>query len=278
MHFESDILARIQLALEAAVREISPFRAGSVRAEYKSDNQLVTAADRAADRVLREMLVRDNEGWLSEESPDDFARLQRRRVWIVDPIDGTREFVAGTPEWAISVALVEDGQPIAGGVCNPAANQTFLGSLATGLTCNGRPCHPTQKGTLEGALILASRSEVERGEWDQFKRASFEVKAVGSIAYKLALVAAGLADATWTFRPKHEWDIAGGVALILAAGGFVRQISSRSRKLAFNNRAPILPNLMAGGPCLSRKLPSYLNRLAGNAPSMKKRRSISRAR
>ena len=276
MHFESDILAHIQQALEAAVREISPFRVGRVRAEYKSDNQLVTAADRVANRVLQEMLVRENEGWLSEESPDDFARLQRKRVWIVDPLDGTREFVAGNPEWSISVALVEDGQPIAGGVCNPAANQTFLGSLATGLTCNGQPCHPTRKSTLQGALILASRSEVERGEWEQFKHAPFEVKAVGSIAYKLALVAGGLADATWTFRPKHEWDIAGGVALILAAGGFVQQLGSAAGRV-FNNRVPILPNLMAGGPCLSRKLPSYRKRLARNPASTRKRRFISPA-
>src|SRR5690242_8941865 len=273
MDFESDILARIQQALEAAVREISPFRMGRVRAEYKSDNQLVTAADRAANRVLQEMLVRDNEGWLSEESPDDLARLKRKRVWTVDPLDGTREFVAGIPEWSISVALVEDGQPIAGGVCNPASNQTFLGSLATGLTCNGQPCHPTRKGTLQGALVLASRSEVERGEWNKFKHSRFEVKAVGSIAYKLALVAAGLADATWTLQPKNEWDIAGGVALILAAGGFAQRLSSPG--LVFNNRAPTVPNLMAGGPCLSRKLPSYLKRIARNPPSMKKPRFIS---
>lgn len=273
MRFESEILTRIQCALEAVVREISPFRTGQVQAEYKSDNHIVTSADRVANRVLREILVRDHDGWLSEESADDFTRLQRERVWIVDPIDGTRQFIAGIPEWSISIGLIEDGQPIAGGVCNPATNQTFVSSLETGLTCNGKPCHPTRKDSLEGALILASRDEVERGEWERFNDAPFEVKPAGSIAYKLALVAAGFADATWTFQPKNEWDIAGGVALIRAGGGFVRHL--KSPELTFNNRAPLLPNLLAGGPCLSRKLPSYLNRIA-RSRTLIKRRLISR--
>lgn len=260
MHLEPEIPTRIRHALEAAVREISPFGGGGVQAEYKSGNQLVTIADRAANRVLRDMLVGDHEGWLSEESADDFTRLKKRRVWIVDPLDGTRHFVDGIPEWSISVALIEDGQPIAAGVCNPVTQQTFIGSLATGLTCNGQPCHPTRKESLKGALVLASRNEVERGEWVQFKDAPFEVKPVGSVAYKLALVAAGFADATWTLQPKHEWDVAGGVALLRAAGCFVRKFGSTDH-LTFNNRATILPNLMAGGPGLSQELPRYLNRL-----------------
>jgi myo-inositol-1(or 4)-monophosphatase len=256
MHFETEILMRIQYALEAAVRAISPFWEGRTQGEYKPENQLVTSADRVANGVLKETLVREREGWLSEESFDDFTRLEKKLVWVVDPIDGTDQFVAGIPEWSISIALIEDGRPIAGGLCNPATKQTFLGSLLTGLTCDGKPCHPTHKEDLEGALILASRSEVERGEWERFKDAPFEVKPMGSIAYKLALVAAGLADATWTFQPRHEWDIAGGVALIRAGGGFVQQLGSAD--LPFNNRAPILPNLLASGLCLSRKLRPYV--------------------
>jgi myo-inositol-1(or 4)-monophosphatase len=209
-----------------------------------------------ANSVLRERLVREGDGWISEESVDDLARLEKKRVWVVDPIDGTEQFVAGISEWSISIALVEDGKPIAGGVCNPATKQTFLGSLATGLTCNGAPCHPTLKEDLDGALVLGSRSEVDRSEWERFKNEPFEFRPVGSIAYKLALVAAGLADATWTLRPRHEWDVAGGVALIRAGGGFAQQLGST--ELRFNNRTPILPNVLAGGPCLSRKLSAYL--------------------
>lgn len=255
-----EILTRIQNALEAAVHSIGRFTAGQVKAEYKSGNHLVTGADRTVNRVLRDVLVRNNEGWLSEESTDDLTRLKRRRVWIVDPIDGTREFVAGIPEWSISIAFVQEGEPVAGGVCNPATDETFLGSVTEGFTYNGNPCRPSERKSLDGALILASRSEVERGEWNRFRHGSFKVKPVGSIAYKLALVAAGLADATWTLQPKHEWDVAGGVALIRSAGGFVGQLGAP--QLTFNNRATILPNLIASCRALGRKLPPYLERCA----------------
>ena len=252
-------MGRIEAALHAALQEIAALTAGPLQTEYKAGNQIVTNVDRRVNSVLREALVQDQEGWLSEENADDLVRLKRNRVWIVDPIDGTRQFVGGVPEWSISIALVENGQAIAGGVCNPATKQIFLGSLASGVTYNGAPCRTTQKDSLDGALILASRDEFERGEWKQFRNAPFGIKPVGSIAYKLASVAAGLADATWTLQPKHEWDIAGGAALIRAAGGFVQPI--QSPQLNLNRATTILPNLVAGGSCLSRELLSYLNQL-----------------
>src|SRR5207245_1834007 len=85
------------------------------------------------------------------------------RVWVVDPLDGTREFVAGIPEWCVSIGLVENGEAIAGGICNPATGETFIGSLESGLTYNGRRARCSQKSSLSGAIILASRSEVKRG-------------------------------------------------------------------------------------------------------------------
>jgi myo-inositol-1(or 4)-monophosphatase len=199
-----ETLTRIQEALERAAEAISPYVPGAVEVSYKSGDDPVTEADRVANRVLRHNLVRKGEGWLSEESADDLCRLETKRVWIVDPLDGTREFVAGIPEWCISVGLVEDGRAIAGGVCNPATGETFLGSVGCGLTYNGNAARCSQRENLTGATVLASRSEVKRGEWQQFQRAPFVVRAVGSVAYKLALVAAGLADATWTLCPKHE--------------------------------------------------------------------------
>jgi myo-inositol-1(or 4)-monophosphatase len=239
------VLLRIEEALEAAVESIRPLLLAKIDTEYKPGNQVVTAADREANRVLRNILVRSNEGWLSEESTDDFTRLQKRRVWIVDPLDGTREFVAGIPEWSISVGLIEDGKPIAGGVCNPATRETFIGSMAAGVFYNGKSCRPTGKTTLSSAQILVSRSEFEAGEWECIGDSPFTVKPIGSIAYKLALVAAGRADATLTLRPKHEWDVAGGVALVRAAGGHVRQLSKQ--RLVFNQRLPLFPNLIASG-------------------------------
>src|SRR6266852_7215650 len=220
----SETLQRIQAALEAARNVLSRFTPGAIETEYKIGHDPVTEADRQVDAVLRENLLRDGEGWLSEESVDDATRLSKNRVWVVDPLDGTREFVAGIPEFCVSIALVERGRPVAGGICNPATNEVFLGSIDSGLTYNGTPARSSQRGTLDGALVLASRSETKRGEWKMFENAPFKLKPMGSVAYKLARVAAGLADITFTLIPKHEWDVAGGAALVASAGGCVRTL------------------------------------------------------
>jgi len=239
-------LERIGDALQKAASVISSFVPGAVKADQKPLGRgPVTEADRAADRVLREVLLREGDGWLSEESPDDLARLEKQRVWVVDPLDGTREFIAGIPEWCVSIGLVENGRAVAGGVANPATGETFLGSLENGLTYNGKPARASVKNMLEGAVVLASRCEVERGEWEAFRDAPIAVRPTGSVAYKLALVGAGLADATWTLTPKHEWDVAAGVALVQAAGGFVECLDRSAP--TFNNRSPLFSGLIAGG-------------------------------
>ncbi len=202
--------------------------------------------------MLREALPVDGEGWLSEESADDRSRLAARRVWVVDPIDGTREFVEGIPEWCVSIGLLEEGEPVAGGILNPATGEVILGSRETGVTYNGAAARVSDPGGLEGASVLASRSEMRRGEWKRFEGAPFVVRACGSVAYKLGLVAAGRADATFTLVPKHEWDIAAGVALVLAAGGMVKEADGSS--VRFNREEPRLPNLVAAGPRTATEL------------------------
>src|SRR5207245_4464804 len=160
----SDVLQRIQSALEAARQILRRFTAGAIEAEYKAGHDPVTEADRCVDAILRKDLLRNGEGWLSEESVDDLARLEARHVWVVDPLDGTREFVAGIPEFCVSIAMIENGRPIAGGICNPATGETFIGSLETGLTYNGKSARVSEGKSLEGAHVLASRREVQRGE------------------------------------------------------------------------------------------------------------------
>jgi myo-inositol-1(or 4)-monophosphatase len=250
-------LLRIRQALQAAVAAVSHFIPGNVEAHYKPGADPVTEADRIANDVLREVLVQDGEGWLSEESVDDKQRLGKERIWVVDPLDGTREFVDGIPEWCVSVALVEHRRAVAGGICNPATGELILGSLEAGVTLNGKSVWVSQRESLAGALVLASRSEVKRGEWDRFQSAPFTIRPLGSIAYKLALVAAGVADATWTLVPKHEWDVAAGVALVEAAGGFVRDLSGAAVK--FNNASALLSGLVAGGPRLREQITSILD-------------------
>src|SRR5215469_1871066 len=172
----ADILERISAALEAARAVFARFTPGAIETEYKIGHDPVTEADRAIDEVLRQILLRDGEGWLSEESADDVTRLSKSRVWVVDPLDGTREFVQGIPEFCASIGFVEDGRPVAGGICNPATNETIIGAVDCGVLYNGKPAQPSQKRSLEGASVLASRSEVKRGEWKTFENAPFRIK------------------------------------------------------------------------------------------------------
>jgi len=249
---------RIEVALQAAQEIFRRFTPGEIEAEYKSRHDPVTEADRALDAALRQELLRQGEGWLSEEGVDDLSRLQKRRVWIVDPLDGTREFVAGVPEFCVSVAMVEDGQPVAGGICNPATNEVFVGSLATGVTYNRAPAHASRREGLVGATILASRSETGRGEWKRFSDAGLTIRPLGSVAYKLARVAAGLADGTFTLVPKHEWDVAGGAALVESAGGRVRTL--RGEPLRCNKRSVLISGLVACGAGLLEPLQEMIRR------------------
>lgn len=236
-------LERIEKALHQATSILRSFTPDKLKTEQKGARGPVTAADRAVNELLLKTLPREDEGWLSEETSDELSRLDRWRVWVVDPIDGTLEFVAGIPEWCVSIGLVEEGRAVAGGICNPAAGELFLGSVETGIRYNGEQLTVPVRRRNEKPLILASRSEVKRGEWAAYQNRGFTIQAMGSVAYKLARVAAGLADATWTLVPKHEWDVAAGAALVTAAGGVVKTLEGEAP--IFNRRQPRLSGLLA---------------------------------
>ena len=252
----TDILKRIEAALRAAAGVFSQFTPGAIDAEFKAGHDPVTEADRAIDTVLRQNLLRDGEGWLSEESVDDLTRLDKERVWVVDPLDGTREFVKGIPEFCVSIGYVKNGSPVAGGIFNPATNETFIGAIDSGVTYNGQPARTSQRKGLQGASALASRSEIKRGEWKKFEKGPLQIVAMGSVAYKLARVSAGLADVTFTLTPKNEWDVAAGAALVLSGGGFATTLDNAP--LCANNRNPLLSGLIAGGPNLREDLLALL--------------------
>ena len=248
----ADDLARIEEALASATRALELFTSGAIAHVVKERGDPLTEADLAVNRVLHEMLPRPGEGWLSEETADDADRLGCDRVWVVDPIDGTHEFVRGIPEWCVSVGLIEEGVPVAGGIHNPATEQIMLGGEGLGVRLNGRAAPRNARTSLEGARVLASRSEIARGEWRRYADAPFEVRPCGSVAYKLGLVAAGLADLTWTLVPKSEWDVAAGAALVRAAGGLV--LHSDGSEPRFNQSNTRLPNFFAGPPPLLEEL------------------------
>lgn len=225
---------------------LAGYTPGFIDVTRKTGGDPVTEADEKVDELLKEMLPEPGEGWLSEETADHPDRLAASRVWVVDPLDGTREFVEGIPEWCVSIGLVEDGVAVAGGITNLVMDQRVLGSLETGVTLNGEPAAVRPIDRIEGAEVLASRSEVRRGEWDQFQDGPILVRPMGSVAYKMALVAAGLADATWTLTPKNEWDVAAGAALVLAGGGIVMYPDGSTP--TFNNPDPHIPGLIAIPP------------------------------
>ena len=255
-------IAKIVEALDAGGKLYKSRSMDSVRVERKSGGDPVTDAERDVNQLLFKILVSEGEGWFSEESADSSDRLQRSRVWIVDPLDGTKEYVTRIPEWCISVALLEDGKLVAGGVLNPVTDELFYGSMGRGIVYQDRSGRGFNEnsGNSELPLVLASRSECKRGEWDRFRGSAFRLRPMGSVAYKLALVAAGKADATWTLVPKHEWDVAAGVALLHAAGGTVLRKDGTAP--AFNQMDTLLPGLIGLSQDGTKRLRSCFTNLS----------------
>jgi len=212
--------------------------------DYKGKDSPVTIADRDANHKIHEILHGEfpSDGWLSEETVDSPARLSCRRVWVVDPMDGTKEFIQKVPELAVSIALVEDGSPVVGVAYNPIQDQLFWAVRGQGAWVNDRRAQVSQAAQLKDATILASRSETQRGEWKNFS-SRFRVQQTGSAAYKMALIATGEADATFTLVPKNEWDICAGVLLIEEAGGTVSHLDGHP--LRFNQAKTLLQGLIA---------------------------------
>lgn len=248
----TDLLDRLDRALSEAERVFARFDRQSIAEMQKIGGDPVTEADLALDQVLRDNLQRADEGWLSEETADDLSRLDRELVWIVDPLDGTREFIDGLPEFCVSIAAVVDGIPMVGGVLNPAAGIKVTGGVGIGVTCNGKVITHPEPTEIHKTRVLASRSEVKRGQWAVVESAGIGVDPMGSVAYKMARVAAALDKATWTPVPKHEWDVAGGAALLKAAGGST--VGLDGRELVFNRDNPWMDGAIAVPPGFERHL------------------------
>lgn len=233
------------------------FRDGGYQIDSKGKNNPVTTADFEADAELKQILREafPTYGWLSEETVDNDDRLTAERVWIVDPLDGTKEFIKGIPEFVVAIALAEHGVPVMGVSYNPIKDELFWGVRGAECHLNDQLVTVSATHTLEHSTILASRSETARGEWKAYE-GRVTVRPIGSVAYKLALVAAGQADATFTLTPKSEWDIASGVALIIAAGGRVTDLYGEP--IQFNRRDVKTPGFVASNGHLHAQLERML--------------------
>lgn len=229
-------------AATAAVREAGEALMRWFRTDFEVRNKggkgPVTEADLEADRLLRRRLTSQfpDDGWLSEETRDTPERLMRDRVWIVDPLDGTRDFAAGRKEFSVSVGLSVAGVATVGAVFNPATGELMTGAVGQGVTLNGVAAGPTDVSELGAARVVLSRSEMGRNIYAPLGD-GLRPEPVGSVAYKLGLVAVGLADATFTPRPRNEWDLCGGVALLNAGGG--RATDGSGAAYAFNQPEPL---------------------------------------
>jgi len=244
----------LQYREELAVAEGSARAAGALimglfKGKYdvqeKSKNNPVTTADLEANRVIRETIQKNfsEDGWLSEEDADDTKRLSLSRVWVIDPIDGTKEFIEGVPQFAVSIGFVVDNRAKVAVVYNPAKDRLYKAIAGGGAFLNDQPIHASARRDVDGARLLVSRSEPAK----RFKvfAERCDIKQVGSIAYRLAKVAGGDGDATLTFRNIHEWDICAGVLMVEEAGGKV--IDGDGNAMLFNRESPKHRGVVAAG-------------------------------
>lgn len=217
----------------------------------------VTDADHAVNAVLHDMLrgARPDYGWLSEESADTPDRLTRRRAFVVDPIDGTRSFIEGSGTWAHSLAVVQDGVPVAAAIYLPIKDKMYAAANGAEATLNGAPIHATARADLAGASVIAAKPNYAAVNW---RGTVPDVQRVyrPSLAYRLALVAEGRFDAMMTLRPSWEWDIAAGALILEQAGARVSDRQGRS--LRFNNPHPQVNGVVAAGPLLHGQLQDRL--------------------
>ena len=159
----------LKSAVEEAGKLAHSYFRQEVAVRRKKDGTEVSDADIAVNEALKEALLggRPDYGWLSEELEDDATRLERRLVWMVDPIDGTNAFLRHIPEWTISAALVQEGKPVLGAVFNPATGEFFHAIRGRGAFLNGKPIKVTGRETLEGALFIASGGLFKKRIWKE---------------------------------------------------------------------------------------------------------------
>jgi myo-inositol-1(or 4)-monophosphatase len=261
---ERELATLVESILNAGAKVRELVR-GGFEVQTKPDRSPVTTVDYEVNRILHEMQRREfpQDGWLSEESPDDPARLTNRRVWIVDPIDGTKALVNRIPEFCISIALVEQGAPIVAAILNPSTDELFTAVRGGGLYLNGTgvthsPAHDVDP------VIMVSAWEFRTGRWSSLAETA-QCRPMYSIANALTLVAAGRVQATFTIEPENEWDLAAGVLLIEESGGAISD--GAGKPFTFNQPKPRFRGVIAVAAIADKDLRANLQTHAEHARS-----------
>ncbi|MEM6825704.1 MAG: 3'(2'),5'-bisphosphate nucleotidase CysQ [Pseudomonadota bacterium] len=253
---ESD-LELLTAAAQAAGQIASDYAAGENRVWSKGADDPVSDADLAVNQYLHDFLraARPSYGWLSEESEDDPSRCAANRVFVVDPIDGTRAFVAGEATWAHSLAVVEHGRPVTAVVYLPMKDKLYSAQRGGGARKNGQRITATRTSEIADATLLASRPALDPKHWHGSPP---EVTRVfrPSIAYRICLVAEGRYDGMLTIRETWEWDSAGGALIAAEAGAVVSDGCGAA--LRFNNPHPTTQGILVAGAALHQKLADRL--------------------
>jgi myo-inositol-1(or 4)-monophosphatase len=258
-------------AVEAACREagqlaLDLFRPGATTAAKtwsKAGGSPVTEADIAVDTFLNVRLsaLLPEAAWLSEETADDTIRLSRRFVWVVDPIDGTRAFMAGSPDWAVCVALLDASRPILGVVHAPAGATTYTAIAGGGALSNGEPIQANGLARLAGAHIAGPKPMLDAlARHESFTAA----EKIPSLALRLTRIADGTIDAGLVSPDARDWDLAAADLVLSEAGGQVT--TADGEPLRYNRETPVHGMLMACGRSLAASLAETLSRLREGQP------------
>ena len=237
MEKELEVAIAAARAAGAAIREI--MEGDAWEAVEKADGKgPVTEADLASNDILIRIISEafPDDAILSEETADDGKRLGQSRCWIIDPLDGTREFTLRIPEYCVSVGFVVDNVAVVGALYNPATGELIAGGQGLGVRFEGESVSVSEHAALEGARFLVSRSEHKKGWFDAYK-STVNLQPMGSVAWKFGLVAAGRAEATFTPKPRNAWDLCAGVACIESAGG--RCSNKHGARYRFNVDNPL---------------------------------------
>ncbi|MGC1236336.1 MAG: 3'(2'),5'-bisphosphate nucleotidase CysQ [Xanthobacteraceae bacterium] len=244
------ISARAAAQLDVAVRDAGSLALSMFGKPIKQwtkgpSSSPVSEADIAVDALLRERLTGggDTFAWLSEESADDDARLAARYVWVVDPIDGTRAYIAGQPDWAISAALVEGSRPIAACLYAPALDEFFAARTGSGSTLNGGAIAATPGADLNGIRVAGPQKFLER--LSSIMPPFTKLPRGHSLALRLVRVAQGACDAAFAGGNSHDWDLAAADLLVHEAGGALTPLAGGA--IAYNRAVPRHGMLVAAG-------------------------------
>jgi myo-inositol-1(or 4)-monophosphatase len=246
MPYEHELEVARAAARDAAKILLRHYQEGTRTWEKSKDNP-VTLADLESDRAIAEHLSEafPDDAILSEETVGDLSRLERSRVWIVDPMDGTKEFTRKIPEFCASIALVENGEPVVGVIHNPPADTGVWASRGGGTWRDGEQVRVSACARLEDAVLIASRTEISRDQFAPYDGWFKEIRPVGSIAWKLACIASGDGDLNVSVAPKNEWDVCAGDLLVREAGGAYTDFDAEPR--VYNQERTLIETGMAAG-------------------------------